>query len=95
MDVLTKMKQYNLTSKSLIYILAVWIASNLISQFLYIVSHGSPYDGLVLLQSLGPIYYLIVIIELLLWAFAFIFISRNAIKLVNSNKEELIISGQC
>ena len=94
MDVLTKMKQYNLTSKSLISILAVWIASNLISQFLYIVSHGSPYDGLVLLQSLGPIYYLIVIIELLLWAFAFIFISRNAIKLVNSNKEELIISGQ-
>lgn len=93
MGISTKAKQYDLTSKSLICILAVWIASNLISQFLYIVSHGSPYDGLLLLQSLGPIYYLIVITELLLWAFALIFISRNAIKLVNSNNEELIISG--
>ena len=93
MGIPTKMKQYDLTSKSLICILAVWIASNLISQFLYIASHGSPYDGLLLLQSLGPIYYLIVITELLLWAFALIFISRNAIKLVNSNNEELIISG--
>ena len=90
---LTKMKQHDLGSKSLICILAVWIASNLISQFLYIVSHGSPYDGLLLLQSLGPIYYLIVITELLLWVFALIFISRNAIKFVNSNNEELIISG--
>ena len=93
MGMLTKMKQHDLGSKSLICILAVWIASNLISQFLYIVSHGSPYDGLLLLQSLGPIYYLIVITELLLWVFALIFISRNAIKLVNSNNEELIISG--
>ena len=93
MSVLTKIKQYNLTSKSLICILVIWIMSNLISQFLYIVSHGSPYDGLLLLQSLGPIYYLIVITELLLWAFALIFISRNAIKLVNSNNEELIMSG--
>ena len=93
MGMLTKMKQHDLGSKSLICILAVWIASNLISQFLYIVSHGSPYDGLLLLQSLGPIYYLIVITELLLWVFALIYISRNAIKLVNSNNEELIISG--
>ena len=93
MGVLTKIKQYDLTSKSLICILAVWIVSNLISQFLYIVNHGSPYDGLLLLRSLGPIYYLIVLTELLLWAFALIFISRNAIKLVNSNNEELIILG--
>lgn len=93
MGLLLKMKQCSLTSKSLICILVVWIASNLISQFLYILRHGSPYDGLLLLQSLGPIYYLIIITELLLWAFALIFISRNALKLVNSKKEELIILG--
>ena len=74
-----KHKKPLLHSPFLIAILVIWFASNLISQMIYMVVHGTPYDGIVMLESLGPIYYAILVIETVLWFWLLIFVSFKAI----------------
>ena len=72
-------------SPLMIAILAIWFTANLISQLLFISHYGNPYDGISMLASLGPIYYAIIIAELILWMWlAGFFI----IKLLNLLKKE-------
>ena len=40
------------------FVFIVWFCSNLLSQLAYVIAYGLPYDGISMLQSLGPIYYL-------------------------------------
>ena len=47
--------------------LLVWFSANLISQLIYMAIYGGPYDGVGMLASLGWIYYVIIVAELLLW----------------------------
>ena len=72
-------------SPLMIAILAIWFTANLISQLLFISHYGNPYDGISMLASLGPIYYAIIIAELILWAWLVVFF---IIKLLNLLKNE-------
>lgn len=72
-------------SPLMIVILAIWFTANLISQLLFISHYGNPYDGISMLASLGPIYYAIIIAELILWAWLAVFF---IIKLLNLLKKE-------
>ena len=45
----------------------VWFSSSLLSQSAYIAIHGLPYDAVTMLKSLGPFYYLVVALELVMW----------------------------
>ena len=49
------------------YAIFVWFASSLFSQSLYMAFNGVPYDAVALLQNLGPVYYLVLAIELVVW----------------------------
>ena len=49
------------------YAIFVWFASSLFSQSLYMAFNGVPYDAVARLQNLGPIYYLVLLIELFVW----------------------------
>ena len=49
------------------YAIFVWFATSLFSQSLYMAFNGVPYDAVALLQNLGPIYYLVLLIELFVW----------------------------
>ena len=49
------------------YAIFVWFASSLFSQSVYMAFNGVPYDAVALLQNLGPIYYLVLAIELFVW----------------------------
>ena len=68
----------------MIAILAIWFTANLISQLLFISHYGNPYDGISMLASLGPIYYAIIIAELLLW----MWLAVSIIKTLNLLKKE-------
>ena len=70
----------------MIPILAVWFVANLLSQALYISINGTPYDGVAMLASLGTYYYLIVIIELFLWLWFFVYLSVKAMKKITQNR---------
>ena len=77
-------------SPLMIAILAIWFTANLISQLLFISHYGNPYDGISMLASLGPIYYAIIIAELLLWMWLagfFIIKTLNLLKKEQSTGE--------
>ena len=45
----------------------VWFSSSLLSQSAYIAIHGLPYDAMTMLRSLGPFYYVVLLLELAVW----------------------------
>ena len=45
----------------------VWFSSSLLSQSDYIAIHGLPYDAVSMLESLGPFYYVVILLELIFW----------------------------
>ena len=45
----------------------VWFSSSLLSQSAYIAIHGLPYDAVTMLESLGPFYYLVLLLEIVIW----------------------------
>ena len=57
-------------SHYMLFALAIWFCANLLSQSAFMAIYGIPYDAITLLKSLGPIYYAIMLAELLLWVFA-------------------------
>lgn len=59
--------QQNRTGNILWFAILIWFSSSLLSQALYIGLHGIPYDAVELFGGVGPAYYLIVGIELVMW----------------------------
>ncbi len=49
------------------FAVVVWFSSSLLSQSAFMAVHGLPYDAVSMLKSLGPVYYLIVAMELAMW----------------------------
>jgi hypothetical protein len=49
------------------YAVLIWFSSSLLSQSLYLAFYRQPYDAIVLLQTLGPLYYVVVVIEAIMW----------------------------
>jgi len=45
----------------------VWFSSSLLSQSAYIAIHGLPYDAVTMLESLGPFYYFVLLLEAIIW----------------------------
>jgi len=50
------------------FAVVVWFSSSLLSQAAYMAFYGVPYDAVALLRELGPLYYVVLIFELLMWA---------------------------
>lgn len=50
------------------FAVVVWFSSSLLSQAAYMAFYGVPYDAVSLLKELGPLYYVVLIFELLIWA---------------------------
>ncbi len=80
-------------SHYMVIILGIWFVSNLFSQMFYIGIYGSPYDGVDMLKSLGPIYYFVFLIEALLWVWVFIFAITKAIKHGTRNTAQITNIG--
>jgi hypothetical protein len=45
----------------------VWFSSSLLSQTAYLAIYGLPYDATALLKTLGPVYYFVLVLELIIW----------------------------
>ncbi len=67
------------------FAVVVWFSSSLLSQAAYMAFYGVPYDAIVLLKQFGPVYYVVMIVELFIWAgLASIFVMKVARKIVPS-----------
>lgn len=49
------------------YAIFIWFASSLFSQSFYMALNGEPYDAIALLRGLGPLYYVVLLVELAVW----------------------------
>jgi len=49
------------------FAVVIWFSSSLLSQSAYMAIHGLPYDAVTMLESLGPFYYAVVVLELAMW----------------------------
>lgn len=84
-DKLTTMNKENVKySNLLMFTLAIWFCANLLSQSVFIAINGLPYDAVSMLKSLGPIYYFILVGELVLWIVAGGWVVKKFMRLVNS-----------
>ena len=44
-----------------------WLGANFLSQIVYIINYGTPYDGTAMLLQLGGWYWAVVLVEVLFW----------------------------
>ena len=44
-----------------------WLGANFLSQIVYIINYGTPYDGTAMLLQLGGWYWVVVLVEVLFW----------------------------
>lgn len=49
------------------FAVVIWFSSSLLSQSAYLAIYGLPYDAVTMLKSLGPVYYVIIALELAMW----------------------------
>ncbi len=49
------------------FAVVIWFSSSLLSQSAYLAINGLPYDAVSMLKSLGPIYYVIIGLEIAMW----------------------------
>lgn len=66
------------------FVFIIWFCSNLLSQLAYIFAYGLPYDGISMLKTLGPIYYLAIIFEVLMWLFVGGLVGKKVLEKINS-----------
>ena len=69
-----------ISSSLLFWMVSIWIASNLFSQAIYMGFNGTPYNGIEMIQSLGPWYFVLVALEILAWIFVAIHLSLKVIR---------------
>jgi hypothetical protein len=88
-------KSIKQTSPLLVAILGIWFVANLASQLVFISIHGSPYDGLAMLMSLGPIYIAILIAEAILWVWVLFYVAYKTYNhIIPTNSSDITGNGQ-
>ena len=66
------------------FVFIVWFCSNLLSQLAYIIAYGLPYDGISMLQSLGPVYYIAIFIEIVMLLFLGGIVGKKVLNKINT-----------
>ena len=74
------------------YAVFIWFGASLFSQVVYLAFYGTPYDANLMLASLGPIAWGIVVIELLVWGFVAISVGGKLFKRVSGYGTETVLS---
>jgi hypothetical protein len=88
-------KSIKQTSPLLVAILGIWFVANLASQLVFISIHGSPYDGLAMLMSLGPIYIAVLIAEAILWVWVLFYVAYKTYNhIISTNSSGISGNGQ-
>ena len=84
--------QQNSHGKMLWFVILVWFSSSLVSQALYMGFYGMPYDALELVGGVGPIYYLLITIELVMWALLAVISISKVMNKVKPNSSNMVPS---
>jgi len=74
------------------YAVFVWFGASLFSQVGYMAINGVPYDAKLLLAAAGPFAWVIIGLEVIVWAIIAIFITGKVTNRLNVNAHEMVQS---
>ncbi len=60
-----------------------WSAANLFAQAIYMGLNGVPFDGIAMIDSLGNWYYLLVIVEVVVWMYVALYFGKRILSKMN------------
>tara|TARA_B100000482_G_scaffold95425_1_gene68599 strand:+ start:582 stop:854 length:273 start_codon:yes stop_codon:yes gene_type:complete len=70
------------------YAIFVWFGASLFSQVVYMAFNGMPYDANLMLESAGPIAWIVIGLEVLAWIFIVVFFSGKVVNRLNVKPHE-------
>ena len=76
------------------YAVFIWFGASLFSQSLYMAFNGAPYEANQLLSSIGPYAWVIIGIELVVWAFVAFAVGRKVVNRFQVSTHEIATSDQ-
>ena len=76
------------------YAVFIWFGASLFSQSLYMAFNGAPYEANQLLGSIGPYAWVIIGIELVVWAFVAFAVGRKVVNRFQVSTHEIVTSDQ-
>ena len=76
------------------YAVFIWFGASLFSQSLYMALNGTPYEANQLLGSIGPYAWVIIGIELVVWAFVAFAVGRKVVNRFQVSTHEIATSDQ-
>ncbi len=71
------------------YAVFIWFGASLFSQSLYMAFNGSPYDANMLLDSVGPFAWVVIVFELLIWGFLALALGGKFVNRLNVSTKEI------
>tara|TARA_B110000438_G_scaffold50114_1_gene50606 strand:+ start:880 stop:1176 length:297 start_codon:yes stop_codon:yes gene_type:complete len=72
------------------YAVFVWFGASLFSQVAYLAINGVPYDANLLVTAAGPFAWVLIGMEVIVWAFVAIFITGKVTNRLNVNANEIV-----
>ena len=74
------------------YAVFVWFGASLFSQVVYMAINGMPYDANLLIAAAGPFAWVLIGLEVIVWAAIAIFITGKFTNRLNVNAHEMVQS---
>ena len=71
------------------YAIFIWFGASLFSQSVYMAFNGQPYDANLMLESAGPFAWVLIAIELFVWAIVAIFFGGKVLNRVQVKGPEM------
>ena len=76
------------------YAVFIWFGASLFSQSLYMAFNGTPYDANLLLKSAGPFAWIVIGVEIIVWAFLAFAIGGKFVNRIHVPTQEIPASEQ-
>ena len=76
------------------YAVFIWFGASLFSQSLYMAFNGAPYDANLLLKSAGPFAWIVIGVEIIVWAFLALAIGGKFVNRIHVPTQEIPTSEQ-
>jgi hypothetical protein len=70
------------------YAVFIWFGASLFSQSVYIAFYGVPYDANIMLEAAGPLAWVLIGIELVVWVMIAIFVGGKVSNRFQVNRSE-------
>lgn len=73
----------HISVKLFLFMVMIWSAANLFAQAVYMGFNGVPFDPIAMVESLGKWYYVLLFIEIAVWAYVVMYFGKRLLSRMN------------